>query len=62
MIEVIRAGNRWTWRMIGACGAVLVYTAETWPCDFSAFAAAKAYRAAFWAMASQVDHCMGACI
>ena len=62
MIEVLPWGNRWTWRMIGFDGAVLVYTSETWPCDFSAFAAAKAYRTAFWAMACQVDHRMGACI
>lgn len=62
MIEVVPAGNRWTGRMIDAAGAVLVYTAETFTCDFSAFAAAKAYRTAFWAMACQIDHRMGACI
>jgi hypothetical protein len=62
VIRVVRAGNRWTWQMIDAAGRVLVYTSETWPCDFSAFAAAKAYRTAFWAVAETVDHRMGACI
>lgn len=62
MIEVVQQGNGYTWRMIDFVGRVPVYTAETFPCDFSAFAAAKAYRAAFWAMACQIDHRMGACI
>lgn len=62
MIEVIPAGNRWTWRMIGADGAVLVYTGDSWPSDHDAFAAAKAYRTSFWAMACAIDHRMGACI
>lgn len=62
MIEVIPTGNRWTWRMIGFDRAVLVYTADSWASDREAFAAAKAYRAAFWAMACQIDHRMGACI
>jgi hypothetical protein len=62
MIEVIRAGDGWTWRMIGADGRVLVYTAETWPEDGGCFAAAKAYRTAFWAAANRIDHRMGACI
>ena len=48
--------------MIGADSAALAYTADTYPCDLSAFAAAKAYRTAFWAMACAVDHRMGACI
>lgn len=54
-------GNRWAWRMICAAGRTLVYTAETYPCDFSAYAAAKAYRAAFWDMAWAIDARMGAC-
>ncbi len=62
MIEVVPHGNGYTWRMIDFVGRVLVYTAETFPCTFSAFAAAKAYRTAFWAMACQIDHRMGACI
>ena len=62
MIEVIPAGNRWTWRMICAAGRTLVYTAESWPTDLEAFSAAKAYRTAFWAMACEIDHRMGACI
>ena len=62
MIEVVMVGNRWTWRMIDFAGRALVYVEETWPCDFTAFAAAKAYRTAFWAMASTVDHRTGACI
>lgn len=62
MFEVIPAGNRWTWRMICAAGRVLVYTAESWATDFEAADAAKAYRAAFWAVACQVDHRMAACI
>lgn len=62
MIEVIAAGNRWTWRMICASGRTLVNTVESWATDFEAFAAAKAYRTAFWAYAVQVDHRMEACI
>ena len=62
VFEVIPAGNRWTWRMICAAGRVLVYTAESWAINFEAADAAKAYRTAFWAIACQVDHRMGACI
>lgn len=62
MIEVVPAGSRWTWRMIDAEGRAIVYTDESWPSGFDAFAAAKAYRTAFWAMACAVDHRMGACI
>jgi hypothetical protein len=62
MISVDPVGNRWTWRMIGACGATLVYTDQTWASDLDAFAAGRAYRAAFWAMAGRIDHRMGACI
>lgn len=62
MIEVYPHGNGWRWRMIGFDKRPLVYTDDTFPCDFSAFAAAKAYRTAFWAMACEVDHRMGACI
>lgn len=62
MIEVIPAGSRWTYHFICDAGRVLVYTAETFPCPASAFAAAKAYRSAFWAMADAVDYRMGRCI
>jgi hypothetical protein len=62
VIEVVRAGNAWTWRMVCAVGRVLVYTAESWPTDTEAFAAAKSYRVAFWARADAVDHRMGACV
>lgn len=62
MIEVITAGNRWTWRMICAAGRTLVRTPETFDTDFQAFAAAKDYRTRFWSHAAKVDHRMGACI
>lgn len=61
MIEVHPTGNRWTWRMICAAGRTLVRAAETFVSDAEAFAAAKAYRATFWAVAQGVDHRMGAC-
>lgn len=56
MFEVIPAGNRWTWRLICAVGRVLVYTDETFETDLAAAAAAKAYRAGFWALADLIDH------
>lgn len=56
MIEVFPVGNRWTWTLICAAGRVLVYTPESWPSDGEAAAAAKAYRATFWALADQIDH------
>lgn len=56
MIEVLLIGNRWTWTLIGVCGRVLVYTAETFETDVEANAAAKAYRAGFWLVADGVDH------
>lgn len=56
MIEVVPAGNRWTWRLICALGRVLVYTTESWATDFEAADAAKAYRAGFWHRADSVDH------
>lgn len=62
MIEVVPAGNRWTWQMIDFVGRVIVYTSDSFATDFEAFRAAKAYRTAFWAMASRIDHRMGACV
>lgn len=62
MIEVVLVGSGWTWRMIAADRRVLVYTSDSWHTDLEAFAAAKAYRTAFWAMACTIDHRMGACI
>lgn len=62
MIEVVRAGNRWTWRFIAACGRALAWTPETFPDDAAAFADARARRVQFLAMADAVDHRMGACI
>jgi len=61
MIEVIPNQNGFTWRMISAAGRVLVIAIETFPCTFSAAAAAKAYRSTFWSSADETDHRMGAC-
>lgn len=62
MIEVFLKGNRWAWRMICDQGRVLAYSLETYRREGQAFAAAKDYRARFWAVASGVDHRMAACI
>ena len=62
MNEVVPTATGWTWRMIGFDRRPLVYVADEYPCTFTAFAAAKAYRTAFWARACTVDHRMGACI
>ena len=62
MIEVVRHGNGWVWRFICAAGRVLAYSPESFPTDMEAAAHAKAYRAAFWAVACEVDHRMGGCI
>lgn len=56
MIEVVAAGDGWTWVLLCARGRVLVYTDEIYPTDSAAADAAKAYRAAFWAVADSVDH------
>lgn len=56
MFEVVPEGNRWTWRLIGFCGRVLVYTPASWASDLDAAEAAKAYRAAFWRAADAIDH------
>ncbi|APZ81821.1 hypothetical protein vBEliSR6L_56 [Erythrobacter phage vB_EliS_R6L] len=56
MIELVAVGNRWTWTLICPLGRVLVYTPASWPSDLEAADAAKAYRAAFWALADQIDH------
>jgi hypothetical protein len=62
MIEVVEAADGWTWRMIGHDRAVLVYTVDRFGTDHEAFAAAKRYRAAFWSVAAEIDHRMGACV
>lgn len=56
MIEVALSGNRWTWTLIGVCGRPLVWSPDSWPTIDEAAAAAKAYRAAFWAVADAIDH------
>lgn len=62
MIEIYPSGNGFGWRMISAEGRPLVERPEAHPCTFSAADAAKAFRAAFWALADSIDHRMGACI
>lgn len=62
MIEVVERGNGFAWHMICAAGRILAYSSESFPCITSAAAAAKAYRAAFWALADEIDHRMGRCI
>ena len=62
MFEVFPHGNGYRWRMISAEGRTLLEPAETHPCDRSAGEDAKGWRARFWAIASQVDHRMGAAI
>lgn len=62
MIEVVPHGNGWVWRFICEAGRVLAYSPESFPTDMEAAAHAKAYRTAFWAVACEVDHRMGACI
>ena len=62
MIEVVRAScGRWAWTMISATGRVLVYR-HGFPCDFTAFADAKAFRSANWAHSARIDWRMGAAI
>lgn len=61
MIEVIPQGNGWAWRFISAGGRVLVYSAESFPCNLQAAKAAKEFRTRNWAHAATVDHRMGAC-
>lgn len=41
--------------MIGACGRDLVTSPESYPCDHTANAAAKHYRAGFFAQAEAID-------
>lgn len=62
VIEVVNLGDAWSWTLIGVCGRILVYTAETFPSDHAANDAAKRYRTAFWRIAAGHDHRMGACI
>jgi hypothetical protein len=62
MIEVVQDGHEFAWRMICAAGRTLVESPERFPCDFTAFAAARRWRTDFWARADQVDHRMGACL
>lgn len=53
--EVVPVGERFTWRIISACGRPLVYTDETYASDFAAAAAAKEARAGMAARAERVD-------
>ena len=62
MISVTPAGNRFTWSLIAACGRALVHAPDTYDTDFAANAAAKDWRARFWAVAAMVDHRQGAAI
>ncbi len=55
VIEVIPAGNRWTYRFVCDAGRTLVYTAETWADDLECFLAAKTYRLQFWMLAHEID-------
>jgi hypothetical protein len=56
VIEVQLVGNRWMWTLIAACGRVLAYSPETFPCNVSANNAAKRYRSALWRLADEIDH------
>lgn len=60
MFEVVPHGNGFAWRMIGACGRMLVERTG-FPSDFAAADDAKVWRAGFWAHSCRVDHRMGAC-
>ena len=62
MLEVIPHGNGWRWRWISAEARTLFESFVCHPSDMAAFAAAKRFRAAFWALADRIDSRMGACI
>lgn len=62
MIEVIPAGNGFRWRWIAACGRVLIDWPEHFPCTFTAFASARAYRVSFWGNADRIDHRQARCV
>lgn len=62
MIEVVQIGNRWSWTLLCPNGRVLVYSADSYESDGDAADAAKTYRAAFWAIADQIDHRQARCI
>ncbi len=62
MIEVFQTGNRFSFRLIAACGRALVHGPETYDTDFAANAAAKDWRARFWQRAAAVDWRQGAAI
>lgn len=42
--------------MIAFCGRRIVYGPERFDSDHAAAEAARAYRAAFWALADAIDH------
>jgi hypothetical protein len=62
MIEVFRCGNRWGWAMIAFCGRRIVWSNDRFDSDHAAAEAARAYRAAFWAVADAIDHRQARCI
>lgn len=62
MIEVLLVGDGWTWTMLCPAGRIIVYTTARYATDGQANDAAKAYRAAFWAIADQIDHRQARCI
>ena len=53
--EVRPDGDRFTWALLGACGRALVYSGQTYPCTFSAAAAAKEARGRLCEAARAVD-------
>ena len=62
MIEVRPVHDAWTWVMLDSEGRVLVYTSDHWDDYGAAFKAGLSYREEFFALASRIDHRMGACI
>lgn len=62
MIEVIPNGNGFSWQWIAACGRVLWSSADHFPCNKSAWAAANRVRQAFWGQAQFVDHRQARCV
>lgn len=56
MIEVIWCGQAWRWSMIADSGRRIVWSDQPFESDHAAAEAARAYRAAFWALADAIDH------
>lgn len=62
MIEVVRLEAGWGWTLICPAGRILVYSHEAVPSPMEANALAKAWRAAFWALADEIDHRQARCV